>query len=131
MMTYVLPRHDRNRSDHQRVAEPLTFYFPQATHGILNPQKNSQKTTPPVISLVDTGDTSGIFPEQLPVEGGRMRVLALLFFLLIAGCGDTYDACKDVDTSQAPKSITTSGNSSTYYWGNGCSRTYPTGSARP
>ena len=60
-----------------------------------------------------------------------MRVLALLMFLCAAGCGNVDEACKDVDTSQAPKSISTSGSTTTYYWENGCSRTYPTGSVRP
>lgn len=60
-----------------------------------------------------------------------MRTLLLLMFLCMVGCGSGEDACKDVDTSQAPLRITTNGSTTTYYWENGCSRTYPTSSVRP
>ena len=45
--------------------------------------------------------------------------------LVLSGCGSEEGSCVGVDTSQAPDSIIRGAASDTYYWGNGCSKTYP------
>ena len=51
-------------------------------------------------------------------------VLIVTIPLVLTGCG-SEDSCVGVDTSQAPDSIIRGAASDTYYWGNGCSKTYP------
>ena len=52
-------------------------------------------------------------------------VLIIAITFVLFGCGSEEDSCIGVDTSQAPNSIIRGAASDTYYWGNGCSRTYP------
>ena len=51
-------------------------------------------------------------------------VLIVTIPLVLSGCG-SEGSCVGVDTSQAPDSIIRGAASDTYYWGNGCSKTYP------
>ena len=51
-------------------------------------------------------------------------VLITAITCVLSGCG-SEGSCVGVDTSQAPDSIIRGAASDTYYWGNGCSKTYP------